>query len=453
MTGGCPTRRDATSSCDSSASAKIPGGVFAACHPPYALYVWPAAETDRAKGSSVTLDEIDKELADWNTKLQLASDNLLALTQLITYERLAGEGGWPKVQLTAASEARVGPALAAMRELWSHYSLLTDLVARATELRDALSWLLPSGKTLEEVQELLRGPSIKLPPSATPLQQRGLLTAAEVAQSITPQRLLEAMTTCFDTARDAVLAVDAAWNRLLPLLDQYAAEAASLQQLAADLGADPAGALAEVQGRIASLRSRVEHDPLDVTTECEELARRLAEVRVALRQHAQERDQTQVELATARNLLCRLEEAHEQAKQAWAERELKVQVDDAENLPKPLADEAVAALAPWLAKLESTARQGSWKAAHVGLKKWMGIAGNYLAAEEAAREANRELLRVRRDLRGLLDALKAKARDCGRAEDAELAALAQEAGQLLQSRPTPLARAQQLVTEYEACLL
>jgi hypothetical protein len=95
-----------------------------------------AAGTGRGKGSSVTLDEIDKELADWKTKLQLASDNLLALTQLITYERLAGEAGWPRVQLTGATEARVVPALAAMRELWSHYSLLTDLVTRATELRD-----------------------------------------------------------------------------------------------------------------------------------------------------------------------------------------------------------------------------------------------------------------------------------------------------------------------------
>jgi hypothetical protein len=183
-----------------------------------------AAEVDRGKGSTVTLDEIDKELADWKTKLQLASDNMLALTQLITYERLAGEAGWPRVQLTGATEARVVPALAAMRELWSHYSLLTDLVTRATEMRNSMSWLLPSGKRLEEIEKLLRGPSIKLPPSVTPLQQRGLLTAAEVAQSITPQRLLEAMTTCFEIARDAVLAVDAAWNRLVPLLDRYDTE-------------------------------------------------------------------------------------------------------------------------------------------------------------------------------------------------------------------------------------
>jgi hypothetical protein len=71
----------------------------------------------------------------------------------------------------------------------------------------------------------------------------------------------------------------------------------------------------------------------------------------------------------------------------------------------------------------------------------------------SARAANEALLRERRDLRGLLDALRAKAQACGRSEDAQLAALGQEAWQLLQGRPTPLARAQELVAEYEARLM
>jgi len=71
-----------------------------------------------------------------------------------------------------------------------------------------------SDHTVKEIQSLLRGPSIQLPTVATPLEQRGLLTKDVQAQGITPESLLTAMTQAFDAAKSAVLAVDAAWNRL-----------------------------------------------------------------------------------------------------------------------------------------------------------------------------------------------------------------------------------------------
>ena len=401
----------------------------------------------------MTLEEIDELLADWKAKLQRASENLAALTEMVTYKRLKGEGGWPRITLTGTTQARVVPALEAMADLWSHYALFVDVVHRAKELRNSVSRLLPSRKTLDEIEHLLRGASIKLPPVETPLAQRGLLTAAEVAEAVTPERLLEAMTQCFQVARDAVLAVDAAWDRLLPLLEGCEREAASVQQLAGSLGEGALAEVSEARQKMASLRTLILQDPLGAAAGCEEVALSLRRVRERLATLVQDREQVRAGLDEARRLLQRLEEAHRQARQAYAERELKVRVDDPAGLPRPLEDETVAALGPWLRTLESTVQEGRWRPAAVGLAKWRRIAEEYLAAEEAARAANQDLLQARRDLRGLLDALQAKARAGGRAEDPELTALAREAWQLLQTRPTPLTRLRELVREYEVGLL
>jgi hypothetical protein len=147
----------------------------------------------------------------------------------------------------------------------------------------------------------------------------------------------------------------------------------------------------------------------------------------------------------------RLDEAQEQAEKFSAEREQKVQPET--PLPQlPEADQ-VHALRAWLDKLRMTVEEGKWKPANVGLGKWLSQARQLLAAIEIAREANAATLKARTELRGLLEALKAKALGLGRAEDATLHALAHEAGELLRQRPTPLKRTQELVYAYEARLL
>ena len=102
----------------------------------------------------MTLEEIDKALADWKIKLTNASDNLHAMTELITYQRLRGEGGWPKVTLTGITQNRVGEALEAMCDLWQHFNLFRDLVNRANAHRATLSRFMPSRKTLQEIEFL-----------------------------------------------------------------------------------------------------------------------------------------------------------------------------------------------------------------------------------------------------------------------------------------------------------
>ena len=327
----------------------------------------------------MNLEQIDAMLADMRARSGRIGDDLLELSQAITYQRLVGEGGWPRVD--SPTRPRRGSPRPWRPCATSGNVASSTRASPATVLRNSVSWFLPSQKTLDEIEQLLRGPSIELPPA-----RRGL--AAPTARSLSPGELLEDMARSFRLAREAVLAVDAAWDRLLPVLANFEGEAAAIQGLA-DAPMEPAPAeLAEARRKILSLREAVEHDPLAAEARGEEIAPLLKAARARLDDLARDRDRAGAMVAEARQLLDSLEEAHRRARQAHADREAKVQADAPAVFPRPLDDGQVAALGPWLEKLDATVREGKWKPALVGLAKWTTIVRQYLADEEATREAN-----------------------------------------------------------------
>ena len=172
----------------------------------------------------MTLEQIDSELREWDRKLRVASDNMLELSDSVSYQRLLGEGHWPKVQLTGLTASRAQPAIDGLHTLWTYYSLLRDTIGRARKLRESVSMLLPSRNLLDEIETLLHGPSIELPAVATPLEQRGLLAAAETAQAVPPERMLAAMHQLFQQGRDVVMAIGAAWDQLPQQFIDFEAE-------------------------------------------------------------------------------------------------------------------------------------------------------------------------------------------------------------------------------------
>jgi len=117
---------------------------------------------------TLTTDEVDRALADWQVRLRRIDDNLVALETNPTcmlLEQAADRG------LDGATRARVAPALAAMRELFAQRGLLDDVLERATTIRKGLNRLWPTD-ALRDIERLLSGPSITLPPVETPLARR-----------------------------------------------------------------------------------------------------------------------------------------------------------------------------------------------------------------------------------------------------------------------------------------
>lgn len=391
--------------------------------------------------------EIDQLIADWKNKVNIASQNLLQLQELPPYQRLCGSFGFPPVKLTGITQTRVTPALEAMNDLFQYFDLLVQTVDKAIKLRQQSPRFLSIPK-MSEIRQLLTGASIELPGVQTPLAQRELLTGAETTNKISPAQLLQMMENAFSIARDAVLAVDDAWTHLDGMLGDAEAQIFSLQNLAISLNQDCQSELIQAASAIASFRRTTEQDPLGTTMVFQEDVQPiLAQVKATLEQRIKQHNQIREKIAIAHNLLQQLKEIHSLAIAAFAECQDKV-LDHSILIP-PLPDEQIEALRQWLMKLETKLAEGLVNPIIVGLDNWTIKAREYIASEQQAYAVNNAPLQTRRELRGRLDALQAKALARQLIEDPILTELGLQAKQLLYSRPTPLNKAAELISLYE----
>jgi hypothetical protein len=399
----------------------------------------------------MNLERTDQELSHWRERLKLASENLHGFAELPACQWAAS--GFA----TGRTAARLAPTLGVMNDLHSYLDLLTGTIDRAAELRGTVPGLRQSSKTLAEIDGLLEGASINLVSGPTPPGQRELLRPIQTMQAISPRELLEAMLESFRLVRDVVLEVDASRTQVsgdVARLEQQVAEL----QAAGGLGDRPApfdklrtaADLAEAASQISSVKALADSDPLEAVSQAQAVGTFLESARQRIGAAAARQTTTRAGLAEARTMLERLVQVHERARQADAERVLKV---EEERLPAMSDDTAVDSIAAWLGRLEQTALEGKWGPAGIGLDRWRQEAERRLAAEEAVIRMAESALNRRRDLRGLIDALAAKAQLLGRAGDPELSGLAAQAFELLGRRPTPMQRAREVVKEYERRLL
>ena len=397
----------------------------------------------------MNLAEVDRALADWKARLQRIDENLVALETDPVCELLeqAQAGG-----LDGATRARVSPALAAMRELFGQRGLLDDVLERAAKLRAGIGRIF-GGEGLKDIEALLRGPSIALPPVETPLARRGLLDAAETTSSISPEQLLAAMVVAFEQARDAVAAVDAAWRRLTPAVDRARAEADRLEALATGLHTPVAAApLAAVRAQLGAAQAQIARDPLGAAmTITDDVTARLSQLAQQLDGLAAQRAQVDADRRRAHDLLAALRDTHSRAVAAHARCDREI---EATPRPSPIDEGRIEGLAQWLATLDSTV-SGDWAAAGIGLTRWLASGQEALAEEEQAEQASAALPDKRDELAGRLAARRQQAKTLaarGRVLDTDLEPLAERAAELLRRNPCPLGEAEHLVSEYEAGL-
>ena len=398
----------------------------------------------------MTLDEVDAELALWKRSLGAAAQNLMDLHSLPTYQRLAGSNGVEKAVLKGVTAGKVYPALAAMGTLFEHFDALQSTIDRAAELRQNMSSIFGSEQKLREIEALLRGKSVRLPAVPVPIEQRTFASASENVESISPGDLMGAMARSFTTARDAVLSVDAAWQHLATSLDNAMSELAACRSEGETLKVS-LPTLADAEAALELIRSKIEDDPIGAADEFERsVTPVLKQARTALARLKALRDQISSGLLNAHRLVGQLEDLHAESVASWNDRQLKVTCPT-EPVP-PQGEAQIGTLREWLARLEEKFQEGMLDPIAIGLEKWNKAASAFVFHERAALQANQTPLKERNELRGRLDALKAKARARGSAEHPELTRIAAEATRLLFKRPTPLEKAFALVADYERVL-
>jgi hypothetical protein len=386
----------------------------------------------------MTLQQIDNALAAWHNRLAAVADNLMELQVEPTYQLLTGTGGMTKVPLRGATAARVDPALGAMRTIFDHFGLLHGAIDQAVKLREGLPALFGGDQKLAEIERLLLGKSIQLPAVDIPLEQRSLLSGVRSAECISAEQLLEPMVRAFAAARDAVAAVSHARDDLAAGISNAEAQMHALRAAA------PASILDEASRMLAELGAKLQSDPLGAL---DDLNLRLLPFLTRARQQVEAAEQLRQKTARGRVQMAELAALHREALTAAAEVREKIAACD--RLPAPAADEKLAA---WLDRLESRRAAGMVDAVTVGLRNWQAAADACMNEEKAALAGSRAPLEARSELRGRVNALKAKARAYGIAEQGPVADLAQQAEALLYARPTDLNRAHAAVVAYEKSL-
>lgn len=391
----------------------------------------------------MTLERIDQALTEWQGRLSQAGASLLELDDSAAYQRLRGSAQ----KLTGKTQAQIGPALPLIDGLWQSQQQLTDIVNQAERLRPALGKLWAHETERKQIEFLLFGASVPLAPAEAPFARRGLLSGPDPVQAVTLDTVLAQMTQNFGVVKDAVVALETAWNRLDRTLIAANKEVDAIMAAADALGVGVVAELEPVRRDIAGLRQQFETDPLGTGIEAaQSITARLGQMRRQLDAVQQQRDGLDAGLRGARALLAELGRLEQAAIAALAECRDKIAGFDV-AAPLPPTE-----LTAWLTRIEAARQNRQWKPALVGLERWREAA-NMARTEIIARCASASAALGRREeLRGLLRALQAKARAQaahGTELDPSFAELARHAEQLLHGRPTPLDEAAALVSEYE----
>jgi hypothetical protein len=380
------------------------------------------------------VDDIDQALAHLDAAAQTVGEQLVRIER-DPLRTLLGEAS-----LTGETARQWAEASATLSDLWQWFARLKDVLAEATGLRSGSSRLSPDRAA--SIEALLKGASIPLRTNATPLPSG---PPQGRTPSCTPEELLALMPTAMMRTESLLAAVGGVWDRLFARLQGAEASLDELQGLAASLGEDAQAELAVLRSSLARFGETLRSDPLAVDDRMlGEIEVRLASKREDLDAAGRLRDELRQRLQTAYSVIEALRDAAEQSARAYREVTAKI---IGSHVPRPLA--IGRSLTQRLEAVEALAHAGEWLTAQRELGEWTSAADALLLEHRENAASIGSPLEERNQLRGLLDAYRAKAAGIGRIEDRRLTSLYEAAHAALYHAPTDLRTASDLVRQYQ----
>jgi len=378
----------------------------------------------------------DAELLRLETALTAIAANLVDLDDNPARKDL------DRTRLTGRTAAAWADATEALTQLWDGYRMLTESTARARDLRDQRRL---SDTDRATFAHLVLGKSITLSTTTVPLAQRGLLGAGQVITTCSPGELLSAMEAAFATAVTVATRAGEVWQRLLPAAADAATALENVRTLTRQAGVGTA-TIDEADRRLGAFTSTLAADPLGADERDLATVRSLVERADAERTSASElREMLTRRLAEAKDLLTELASAGRAAEASAAA--LAGRFADADISTVRVTD-----LRPDLTAIEMLATAGHWSLIIGRLSDWSRRARAQLAALREATAGNTGRLAARNEMRGRLDAFKAKALSRGLGESGELTPLAEAAHTALHQPPCDLDAARRAVDAYQNAL-
>lgn len=410
-------------------------------------------------GPVMSREEVDRALARLGAEREAIEASLLALQDHAGRRLLEG------AELTGTTKHRWATAEQAISVLWTHFESYTKALDAARELRGRRRW--PSREDLAELTEMLRGSGVTIAGGAVGALGSGGGTASggRLAEQMSLEELVERMNGGYARALDVVAAADSVWSALPARIDLLAAELQRIRSLAHSVGVrpgeHPAGDdLERITTELTALRAEVVSDPLAFWTPAgassapgggrpdtdryDRAARALEDVRreidavLSVRQDAEQR------LVRLRDVLSRADRTLAEARAARGEVLAKIAASEVPAVSGPPT-----ALHEQLAAAADYRRHAQWHRLSPLLESLEQRAEDELERARASLSAVTAPLAVRAELRGRLDAYKAKVAQNGMAEEPVLVERYDAARRMLWSAPCDLRAAEQAVLRYQ----
>lgn len=413
--------------------------------------------TDPA-GPVMDRDEVDRALARLGAEHEAIETSLLALQDHAGRRLLEG------AELTGVTKERWASTEAAITLLWAYFDAYSDALRTARQIRARRRW--SSREDLVELTELLRGEPVTLAGSAAALANAPTLHGGpgRLSERYSLSALVDRMNELYASSLDMVVAADAVWSALPARIDLLAAELQRTRQLAHSVGVrpgeHPAGDdLERITRTLARLREQVISDPLAFwvpaqgssapgggrpdTTVYDREARALEDVRREIDAVLTVRQDAEKRLVRLRDVLSRADRTLAEARTARGEVLAKIAATEV-----PVVSGPPTVLQEQLATAAEYRRHAQWHRLSPLLEELEQKAEEELLRARESLTAVTAPLAVRAELRGRLDAYKAKVARLGLAEDPELAELYERARRMLWSAPCDLRVAEQAVLRY-----
>ncbi|MFH8340491.1 hypothetical protein [Streptomyces sp. AM6-12] len=402
--------------------------------------------TDPA-GPVMDRDEVDRALARLGQEHEAIETSLLALQDHAGRRLLEG------AELSGVTQERWQATEARITLLWSYFDAYTAALRGAREIRARRRW--SSREDLAELTGLLRGTSVTV---AGPGNGR-------LSESFSLAELVDRMNEMYATSLDLVVAADAVWSALPARIDLLAAELQRTRQLAHSVGVrpgeHPAGDdLERITRTLTRLRADVIRDPLAFwvpakgssapgggrpdTTVYDREARALEDVRREIDAVLTVRQDAETRLIRLRDVLSRADRTLAEARTARGEVLAKIAATEV-----PVVSGPPTVLQEQLATAAEYRRSAQWHRLSPLLESLEQRAEDELLRAREQLTAVTAPLAVRAELRGRLDAYKAKVARHGLAEDPFLVERYDAARRMLWSAPCDLRVAESAVLRYQ----
>ncbi|MEU0188721.1 hypothetical protein ABZ250_02410 [Streptomyces afghaniensis] len=410
-------------------------------------------------GPVMDRDEVDRALARLGAEHEAIETSLLALQDHAGRRLLEG------AELTGVTQERWTSTEASITLLWTYFDAYTDALRTAREIRSRRRW--SSREDLVELTELLNGESVTVAGSVTATANAPTLhgTGSKLSERYSLATLVDRMNELYATSLDMVVAADAVWSALPARIDLLAAELQRTRRLAHSVGVrpgeHPAGDdLERITRTLTKLREQVVSDPLAFwlaaegssapgggrpdTTVYDREARALEDVRREIDAVLTVRQDAEKRIVRLRDVLSRADRTLAEARTARGEVLAKIAATEV-----PVVSGPPTALQEQLAMAAEYRRQAQWHRLSPLLESLEQKAEDELLRARDSLTAVTAPLAVRAELRGRLDAYKAKVARHGFAEDTLLVERYEKARRMLWSAPCDLRAAEQAVLRYQ----